>query len=45
MIEGMGYVGTPFDHAVSAFIEDVEARGCATKFYSSAVVRWAARPR
>jgi len=27
MPEGMGYVGLPFDHAVSAFIEDVEARG------------------
>jgi hypothetical protein len=25
--EGMRYVGVPFDHAVSAFIEDVEARG------------------
>jgi len=25
--EGMDYVGAPFDHAVSAFIEDVEARG------------------
>jgi uncharacterized protein (DUF1501 family) len=25
--EGMEYVGRPFDHAVSAFIEDVEARG------------------
>jgi hypothetical protein len=25
--EGMDYVGLPFDHAVSAFIEDVEARG------------------
>jgi len=25
--EGMGYVGTPFDHAVSAFIQDVEQRG------------------
>ena len=24
---GMEYVGTPFDHAVSAFIEDVESRG------------------
>ena len=24
---GMDYVGRPFDHAVSAFIEDVEARG------------------
>jgi hypothetical protein len=25
--EGMGYVGVPFDHAVSAFLEDVAARG------------------
>jgi hypothetical protein len=25
--EGMGYVGRPFDHAVSAFLEDVAARG------------------
>jgi hypothetical protein len=25
--EGMRYMGVPFDHAVSAFIEDVEARG------------------
>ena len=31
MIEGMGYVGTPFDHAVSAFIEDIEARGLRDK--------------
>ena len=31
MIEGMGYVGPPFDHAVSAFIEDVEARGLRDK--------------
>jgi hypothetical protein len=29
--EGMGYVGTPFDHAVSAFIEDVESRGLSEK--------------
>ena len=28
---GMEYVGTPFDHAVSAFIEDVEARGLSDK--------------
>jgi uncharacterized protein (DUF1501 family) len=27
MEEGLRYVGLPFDHAVSAFIEDVEARG------------------
>lgn len=25
--EGMRYMGTPFDHAISAFIEDVAARG------------------
>ena len=31
MTEGMGYVGVPFDHAVSAFIEDVEARGLSEK--------------
>ncbi len=27
MAEGMAYMGPPFDHAVSAFLEDVEARG------------------
>lgn len=31
MTTGMEYVGTPFDHAVSAFIEDVEARGLSEK--------------
>ncbi len=31
MTEGMGYVGAPFDHAISAFIEDVEARGLSEK--------------
>lgn len=29
--EGLRYVGAPFDHAVSAFIEDVEARGLSDK--------------
>lgn len=29
--EGMGYVGAPFDHAVAAFIDDVEARGLSDK--------------
>lgn len=29
--EGMRYMGTPFDHAVSAFIEDCEARGLGEK--------------
>ena len=31
MEEGMQYCGRPFDHAVSAFIEDCEARGLAEK--------------
>jgi len=31
MTEGMGYVGTPFDHAVATFIEDIEARGLSEK--------------
>lgn len=29
--EGMQYVGLPFDHAVSAFIEDIEQRGLSDK--------------
>lgn len=29
--EGMEYVGAPFDHAVSTFIEDVESRGLSEK--------------
>src|SRR5262249_55277452 len=31
MEEGMRYVGPPFDHAVSAFLDDVEARGLSEK--------------
>jgi uncharacterized protein (DUF1501 family) len=31
MIDGMEAVGRPFDHAVAAFIEDVEARGLSEK--------------
>jgi len=31
MTVGMDYVGRPFDHAVSAFIEDCEARGLRDK--------------
>jgi uncharacterized protein (DUF1501 family) len=29
--EGMRYMGQPFDHAVSAFLEDVESRGLSEK--------------
>lgn len=31
MKEGMSYVGAPFDHAVSALIDDIEARGLSDK--------------
>jgi hypothetical protein len=31
MTEGMGYVGAPFDHAVAAFIDDIESRGLRDK--------------
>ena len=31
MVEGMGYVGAPFDHALSALIDDIEARGLRDK--------------
>jgi hypothetical protein len=31
MIDGMEAVGRPFDHAVAAFLEDVEARGLSEK--------------
>lgn len=31
MDEGMQYMGVPFDHAISAFLEDVEARGLSDK--------------
>lgn len=31
MTEGMGYMGLPLDHALSAFLKDVEARGLSDK--------------
>jgi Protein of unknown function (DUF1501) len=31
MVEGMRYMGGPLDHAVSAFLEDVEVRGLSKK--------------
>ncbi len=31
LTQGMRYVGTPFDHAVAAFLRDVEARGLSDK--------------
>lgn len=31
VVEGMGYMGVPFDHAISAFLEDVHVRGLGDK--------------
>jgi len=31
VVEGMGYMGVPLDHAVSAFVDDVQARGLSEK--------------
>lgn len=31
IVEGMGYMGTPLDHALTAFLEDVELRGLRDK--------------
>lgn len=31
VVEGMDYIGVPFDHAISAFLEDVHARGLSDK--------------
>ena len=31
MTEGMGYVGRPFDHAMAALLDDLEARGLRDK--------------
>ncbi len=31
MVEGMGYTGGPLDHALSAFLDDVKARGLSDK--------------
>jgi len=45
MTEGMGYVGVPFDHAVSAFIEDVEARGLRDKILLVACGEMGRTPR
>jgi len=43
--EGMGYVGLPFDHAVSAFIEDVEARGLSDRILLVACGEMGRTPR
>lgn len=43
--EGMRYMGLPFDHAVSAFIEDVEARGLGEKILLVACGEMGRTPR
>jgi hypothetical protein len=43
--EGMGYVGQPFDHAVAAFIEDVEARGLSERILLVACGEMGRTPR
>jgi hypothetical protein len=43
--EGLRYVGAPFDHAVSAFIEDVEARGLDRKILLVACGEMGRTPR
>lgn len=43
--EGMDYVGAPFDHAVSAFIEDIHARGLQDKILLVACGEMGRTPR
>jgi uncharacterized protein (DUF1501 family) len=43
--EGMGYCGAPLDHALSAFIEDVEARGLRDKIMLVACGEMGRSPR
>lgn len=45
MEEGMQYCGRPFDHAVSAFIEDSEARGLSDKILLVATGEMGRTPR
>ena len=45
MVEGMGYMGRPLDHALSAFIEDVEARGLSSKILLVACGEMGRTPR
>jgi Protein of unknown function (DUF1501) len=45
MVEGMKYVGAPFDHAVAAFLEDVESRGLSDKILLVATGEMGRDPR
>jgi len=43
--EGMGYMGRPLDHAVAAFLDDVEARGLSDKILLVATGEMGRTPR
>ncbi len=43
MDEGMGYVGAPFDHALAALIDDLEARGLRDRVMLFVVAKWDGR--
>lgn len=43
--EGMGYMGPPLDHAVSAFVDDLEARGLSEKILLVACGEMGRTPR
>lgn len=45
MIDGMEYVGTPFDHAVSAFLQDVEEQGLSDQILLVATGEMGRSPR
>jgi hypothetical protein len=45
LTEAMGYVGRPFDHAVSALIEDLEARGLSDRILLVACGEMGRTPR
>ncbi|HJT76296.1 MAG TPA: DUF1501 domain-containing protein, partial [Gemmataceae bacterium] len=45
VVEGMGYMGLPLDHALSAFVEDLEARGLSDKILLVACGEMGRTPR
>jgi uncharacterized protein DUF1501 len=45
MVEGMGYVASPLDHALAAFLEDVESRGLSEKILLVACGEMGRSPR
>lgn len=45
MTEGMGYMGGPLDHALSALVEDIEARGLSDKILVVACGEMGRTPR